>query len=235
MLFIPRRSFFGRYFYCDIWDFSDDKLVSSFFFIAVWIPLAFSMDFTGFSCGDAFRQLVISHVESLKDRPALNDLKMYMESPAYRGKHSLEIEKNSARLVIEHLGRDQTRFNILTLRAIREGSLREIDAGIIVGPKAVILLDLFRKEAAHANVNLKVVGRWNAKFLEKQFFSQTANSAPNGGAYSWLEKDKEDFLRAFSQLKLDECNKILKVPASAFCDFRLVISGGQVKMEYFLP
>jgi hypothetical protein len=199
------------------------------------VPTSHAMDFTASACASQFHELQ-AYQGSFEGRPALQRLHQYLQDPAYpktSTAHSLAVSARHAKLSIGTLRREEKKLNLLILKAIREGSLTEIDSGVVMGPKAVILLNRFKRESLHANVDLTVTGRWQANFLLRRFETERHLPGPKGSdPYLWTKNEAEEFESAAKELRLKDCNALAGIPASAFCEFRLSIRDGRSKLEY---
>jgi hypothetical protein len=160
------------------------------------------------SCAEAFR--IGRPAPALK--PGLAELDTLLKEPKFREKfrdpgdeHRLTLKNGKGRLKIGIWNRDQRRFTALVLKAVREGSLGEIDAGEVVGPKVLLLLDHLRVLGEKEGWSLEVKGRFNLAFLRDRADTQQFLNLPSTSAQSWSDAERRAFTAAIENLRLEDC------------------------------
>lgn len=107
-------------------------------------------------------------------------------------------------LEIGYLNREEKRMMALTALALRDGSLKFIDAGQIVGPKVLPLINRLRLEAERDGFDVNIRGAFQPDYLRTVFESQLQKSLPVGHAMRWSPKEIADFARAIDDFRLLE-------------------------------
>lgn len=159
------------------------------------------------SCADAFR----FGQPAPEAGPALRELKAWLKGPEMVARmkegeaHTLKIAKGRGSLKIGIWHRDQRRFVALLLKALKEGSLKEIDAGEIASPKVLILLDRARELAVKENLTFEVKGRFDVSFLRQRAEDHQALPLPPSSPRYWSQTERAALRDAFRHLNLDDC------------------------------
>lgn len=194
-----------------------------------------AIDFMGLrACSKKFAEVARLDDSLFEKYPAAHALKKAMEQETFQGKvHSnlLIPSGGKFKLQIGEFSRDTKKMNALMLRAIREGSISEIDAGAVIGPKVITLLKRFEQEFIESNRDVLITGRWSPWMIKKQYNSQTSDPG-NVSQYFWTATEKEDFLAASEKYGVFECHTKLGVQEKNFCDFKLTIKNGKSQFEY---
>ncbi len=149
--------------------------------------------------------------KSLQSQPALSKLIHYIESRKLQfGDHELEVTPtDGAKLKLGFIWRDEKRFIALCLRAVNEGSLSEIDAGPIVGPKAFIMLNHMMSKPPKAPANVVIKGTFSQDVLEMARAEQsmgTATRRESADPREWTEQEIRDFNIAARNFGLSRCH-----------------------------
>lgn len=160
----------------------------------------------------------------LQTGSALSKLKEYIESPKNKlSEHELVMTPSGARLKIGVLMRDQKRFLSLCGRAMDEGSLHEIDAGAVVGPKVFIMLNHLMWQAPKSRADVIIKGTFSdytIKAAREQHASQTISRTRMSDHDAWTQQEVNDFNTAIDELGLSRCH-------SSRCAFLIKISNGR--------
>ena len=136
----------------------------------------------------------------------LDELQNYLNGKGFQDSHVLTIGKDGkGYLKIDFLRKGDLKFSKLMAQAVRDGSIAEIDAGAVVGPKVLILLHKLQKIAPKDS---PLIIQGNAKpseliadmhFQEEAFKKTSAHYAEH-----WSNHDISDFQSAVNGLRLPE-------------------------------
>ena len=160
----------------------------------------------------------------LSRQPDLAELEEYLSSNGRFDGHVLTYNSDSPVLSIGTLRRDQKKFMVLAMKAIQEGSVKEIQGNLIVGPKALTTLDNLAKDAVKNGRELKIEGRFSTDTIMKNFKAQK-ESPDNTGANKWSIKEEADFQEALQSLQLEKC-------PHSMCNFTVKIKDRRMSVEY---
>lgn len=179
---------------------------------------------------------------SMSGHSALKDLMNYFEEKAAaqqkrieageipgdqvnKGEHRIKVVKGRAHIKIGYLKKEKDgQFMKLLLRAYKEGAVAEIDAGLILGPKVLNLLNQLRKLTPLNGQLCEFRGGLNAANLldemQLQVQASTAGYRSQTSPKYWRQADIEDFNRALKELHFDEaCLKFYQTNAISKCGF----------------
>jgi hypothetical protein len=134
------------------------------------------------------------------------ELARYLNTQTSELGHKLVLKNDRVELNIGYLKREEKRFMALVLRAIEEGSLGRINAGLVTGPKVLILLDRLRMKSFRGD--FEILGGMNLDQLiksadlqidlQKQGLRPYESDADN----VWTDQEKKDFNQAIENLGL---------------------------------
>jgi hypothetical protein len=161
--------------------------------------------------------------------PALSKLRDYLAQPDLKDfAHELELTPTGVKLNVGSLQRDQKRFMNLVTRAIQEGSLTEIDAGSVVGPKVFIMLNHFMSSAPNRSAPLTVRGEFSRKIVastREEYSHERILKHDPENPYGWTEAEIRHFEVAVKSLGLERCK------GSQSCRFQITVRNGQGTVE----
>lgn len=139
--------------------------------------------------------------------------------------HEMARRVDGWELNIGHLDRVEKRLMALTTLALRDGSLKRINAGLIVGPKVLSLVDRLRAEAEKDKLDVTLTGSFRPAFLYAQFEVQRAEANPKGHPRYWSPSEVADFERTFEDLGVRE-HPGLQPLSDELHRFELNVTGG---------
>jgi hypothetical protein len=154
---------------------------------------------------------------------ALNELKEFcdnMPDAPFRPAHRLKIENGRGVIKIGYLLQDQTRFKRLALRAIQTGAISEIDAGEVVGPKVLALLNEMRKIKTESGAPVRFSGRLPMFQIDASITNDRAFSShePIGHPKRYTTSDIQAYERALNELGVKEaCMKFYRSESMGNC------------------
>ncbi len=160
--------------------------------------------------------------------PALSKLKEYIESKSnFLPQHKLELTPTvEAKLKIGVLYHDQKQFLALCIRAAKEGSLSEIDAGRVLSPKVFIMLNHLMVRVPKANVNMVIKGIFSEHIFKTARKEQSAGIMTRRVSKDpdvWNEQEIRDFEAAVRNLGLSRCR-------NNACAFEIRIKEGRAEI-----
>lgn len=145
--------------------------------------------------------------------------------------HELVMGPNGATLKIGYLERTQKRFMSLVIRAIEEGDLSNIEAGEVVGPKVLILLNRMRDLAIRSDKPLTIRGILSpAQLREKAFMQQSFGISERfqpDMPESWTQQEARDFKKAWKDLGIKKCDFPQAEDRIHLCQFEISVRDGK--------
>lgn len=173
--------------------------------------------------------------EKIGEQPeGLKELRSFLDQQgaSQARAHQLIFNPAGVTLKIGHLDRSQQKFMLLAMRAIKEGSISSIDAGQIIGPKVLIMLDDMLTYAKKYRVNLTIEGVLSPKVIRAAALDQQArgiSETPNAAIPEiWSQKEVQAFNDAYASFKIEDCNKFIGFQMSPLCRFKIEFSGGRM-------
>jgi len=165
--------------------------------------------------------------------PAIQRLKELLdaepESNVFR--HELYLAPEGWTLQIGYLERHQKKFMALVIRSIEEGGLVAIEAGNVVGPKVLILLNRVRNDAIRAGKPLTIHGFLSPEVLMEKIRMQRALGIsekfnPNLPDH-WTRQELQDFEKAWKELGIESCDPTWPRNRIAICRFKISVRDGK--------
>lgn len=152
---------------------------------------------------------------SVAAQNALRDLKTYLASPQNISYHHLSTISGKTTLHIGSLQKSQSTFMRLTMRALKTGAIKEIDAGSVEGPKVLNALNRLKEIKPDNGEPVIFRGNLNPRVLEvvkKNQLKMTQDQVSKpGDATHWSPEDVKDYERAIGELKIREaCKSVWK-------------------------
>jgi len=161
------------------------------------------------SCAQAFR-----FGKAAEDPPALAALARWLHDPAQVKRmkadgelFTLKIRGQKGSLKVGIARRDQRRLNALILKALREGSLNDIDLGEVTGPKSLILIDRLRELGEAEGLSFSLRGRFDVAFLRDRAHSHQELNLPPPSAFHYSAAEQTALAAAYRNLGLDACEE----------------------------
>jgi hypothetical protein len=145
--------------------------------------------------------------------------------PDFYLKHDLRIKNGKGYLAIGYLRRKDQKFRKLLALAIRDGSLAEVNAGVILGPKALTFLNRIRASRPAGAPPLVIRGRMEPSRLKKYFEQRVLRqSERDDDPEHWTFSEAQDFEQAWKELGIDEgCRKIWKNKSCGAVSFEITV------------
>lgn len=159
-------------------------------------------------CAEAYGRLQGSESPA---PPALRELDAWLkgEEMARRMKrgeaHSLRMAGGKGTLKVGIWHRDQRRMLAHLIRALREGSLNQIDAGEIASPKVLLLFDRLREMGEKEGLSFEIRGRFDISFLRERALSHQELPLEKTSPLYWSPAERAALPRAFAHLGLEDC------------------------------
>lgn len=150
-----------------------------------------------------------------KAEESLNRLQKILNDDS-KGSHALRQNADgTTTLQIGTLRRDQKEFMVSANKAIREGKVQVVEAGYVVGPKALSGLKNFSDSIPqNAKQGVTFKGTIHGTQLQNNYDMQVAakfNPVREDGTsspYHWTAKEIENYKRTFKEMKIEEaCRK----------------------------
>lgn len=171
--------------------FSFSKL-SVVLILATWVTL-FAPHSPASTCGRAAEPIP----------GALLALKSFVDS--FKS-HGVEIKDGMGYIKIGRIVRGELTFFKLVIRAIREGTIAEIQTGMVVGPKVLPMLSKLRSIAPPAGQKVVISGTLSPtgiiKSAEKELEAQEMGKPYAIGPHRWTRSEIIDFENAVRDLGL---------------------------------
>ena len=129
-----------------------------------------------------------------------------LQREAARNEHTVELRGNRVYVTIATLYREQQSFLKLLLLAAKEGLVSEIDAGLVVGPKALILLNRLRTFAAGGGQKIVVKGTIGPANVNELMLlqSETKSTSLSEATSRWSQGEIDDYKRALDELGIHQ-------------------------------
>jgi hypothetical protein len=182
------------------------------------------------NCKAAFSSLT----QKKRERPALRALVDYLRDPH----GGMDTKMNSFRVVkgrriidIGLVQRGQRALFTRVLKALREGSIDEIQAGQVVGPKVLSLLHQLADDLVkHPHARVEIRGNFVWRYIDAEGPLHPVHPGRERVAH-WSPPEIAAHEKAEAALRFDECRKA-SAPDSSQCSFVLTIEGGSWSIRY---
>lgn len=131
-----------------------------------------------------------------------------------KGQHTVTQENGVGVLKIGYLEKRDRSFMVETARQIKEGTIKKVDAGQIVGPKVLPTMMDFGKRVGQESGSVQFRGSLNGSRIKTSFEDQVRAAVPaaydsgRANPYHWSSQEIENYRRAYAEMGIDEaCRK----------------------------
>jgi hypothetical protein len=210
-------------------------LVFKILFLLFSLP-AFSLDAA--VCNRGFTKLEESiRNKAYKKHPILKLIEKEVKKGRKKN-HELVFNGSEFIFKIGFLNREETRLLVLLYKAVEEGAIAKVDAGSVVGPKVLSMINSLRTRLKEKGSKLEIYGVFD--------YDKIVNSANDRmpfpdqrlkvgqTAYFWSEQEKRDYEKALKDLNVAECRKNFP-QGYRNCLFHINIGSGKSTMKYSKP
>ena len=192
------------------------------FALMVWLMFSQAPAMAANRCEESFsEQSVVAHLARTEALDGLIGESQRLLTSDGKQMHQVQIKENLAYVKIRILRTDQTKFQVALIKAVRAGAVAEINAGLVIGPKAIILMNRLRSVHVVANQKVRIYGSASKYVLagnyKEQVELQKYPGAVRRRADKWSESEKADFENAMSEIGLDDA--VLRLKGIDFLQF----------------
>lgn len=187
-------------------------------------------------CNKGFIKLeAAKKLEAFEKHPILKLLEKEIKKNRKK-KHELVFSGGQFIFKVDFLDREETRLLVLLYKAVQEGAITKIDAGTVLGPKVLTMLNSLRSRLKGKGSKLEIYGTFDyGKIINSpnDRMPLPSQRIKDGQADFWSDHEEADYLKAIKALNVSECSKYLDSLRN--CQFYMNVSGGKSNIKYSKP